>query len=82
MNFRHLKLFAKPRIDVEFTNIRNLNNDMDTIGDMKWKDIPLADGAFSADDGSIEGVFYGGNHDEVGGVFDKNDIIGAYGASR
>ena len=30
----------------------------------------------------FEGTFYGTNHNEVGGIFDRNDILGAFGASR
>ena len=44
----------------------------------------LAQGAFEARDGtaSIEWQFYGSNHGEVGGIFERNRLIGAFGASR
>ena len=51
---------------------------------MRWAGIPVARGAFEASgaSGSIEGRFYGGNHGEVGGVFERNGIVGAFGAER
>ena len=30
----------------------------------------------------ISGQFYGPNHEEVGGVFERNMIVGAFGAKR
>ena len=32
--------------------------------------------------GQISGQFYGPNHEEVGGVFERNHIVGAFGATR
>jgi len=41
-------------------------------------------GAFGwQDDASmIEGRFYGSDHQEVGGIFERNQLTGAFGASR
>lgn len=72
---------AVPDVDVTFTNIKNLVDGSD-VADMSWGDLVVSGGSFEAADGSIEGVFYGATHDEVGGVFDRNDIIGAFGAVR
>ncbi|MCY4053299.1 MAG: hypothetical protein OXE98_05395 [Hyphomicrobiales bacterium] len=73
--------FSNPDVDVAFSNIRNLVTSAN-IGGMTWPDLTLTDGAFESTDGSIKGVFYGTTHDEVGGVFDRDNIIGAFGATR
>ena len=72
-----------PDVDVLFTSIVNLSAGGNVLEDMEWMNIPLRDGAFSSDvPGSIEGVFYGAGHEEVGGVFYHRDIVGAFGATR
>ena len=55
-----------------------------TFDDMNWEDIPLTSGSFQSGSGSdqISGQFYGPNHEEVGGVFERNQILGAFGAKR
>ena len=72
-------------IDVSFTNIINTNTRMN-MPDMAWMDLRnMTDGAFIAGgvDGSyINGMFYGEGHEEVGGVFERDGIVGAFGASR
>lgn len=74
--------FAHPDVDVALTGIA------DTRGrgrsDLSWEDIPLIQGAFQerSATGSIEGQFYGTNHGEAGGVFERDRLIGAFGASR
>ena len=69
--------------DVTFNSVKNLHNGaaIDTFG---WANLPLMDGGFgtSSQNGSISGNFYGDGHEEVGGIFDRNDIIGAFGAKR
>ena len=80
--------FANPDIDVLFDNIINLNDENVTISDMNWNNLTLTDGAFNNNgdtdpaNGSIQGVFYGTAHNEVGGIFDRENIIGAFGAIR
>lgn len=55
-----------------------------TYAPMTWDDVPVLGGRFSDGTGSnsLEGTFYGDNHEEVGGIFERNQIIGAFGASR
>ena len=73
------------RINVEFNNIRNLDN-RTMVADMIWNELSLRDeGAFnneSSQTGSISGYFYGDNQEEVGGIFHRDNIIGAFGARR
>ena len=49
---------------------------------MNWEQLTPTNGMFESENGEIEGVFYGAGHTEVGGIFDKNDIVGAFGAAR
>ena len=50
---------------------------------MTWENLPVRNGRFGEgfDDPTIEGRFYGPNHEEVGGIFERNQIIGAFGAT-
>ena len=74
--------FAHLDVDVALTGI------VDARGrpraDLRWEDIPLSQGRFQARGmaGSIEGRFYGSDHGEVGGIFERDQLMGAFGASR
>ena len=75
--------FAAPKLDVAFTRIR----DVDTgrrRNDMRWHDVPMSGGGFEAgsDGNSIEGRFYGPGHGEAGGIFERDQVVGAFGAKR
>lgn len=74
---------SSPRIGVEFTNIYNLDTRRSRT-DMTWDGIALNNGSFEtgSDGNSIEGRFYGPNHEEVGGIFERDEVIGAFGAKR
>ena len=78
----HIDDLSNPDVDVLFTDIYNTS--ADTIHpDMHWRDLVLTNGAFN--DGAsrtISGAFYGPQHQEVGGVFDRDGITGAFGARR
>ncbi len=54
--------------------------------DMIYENMLVTDGQFSryhADDDRLSGVFYGPDHEEVGGVFDHPEgLVGAYGGDR
>ena len=56
----------------------------DQRSDMVWKDVPITDGGFGtgSDGDSIQGNFYGPNHQEIGGIFERDQVIGAFGAKR
>ena len=70
-------------IDVTFTNIRDIDEGR-LHGHITWQNIPVTSGSFSTGfiGNSIDGRFYGPNHEEVGGVFERNQIAGAFGAKR
>ena len=78
--------FADVDLDVAFTNIQSLRNvEMPaTYDDMMWENLAVRDGRFGGgfDEPTIEGRFYGPNHEEVGGIFQRNRIVGAFGAQR
>ena len=74
--------FSNPDVDVAFTEVETASGQ--SRSDMIWTNIPLRDGDFRTgyDGDSIEGRFYGDTHQEVGGVFERNRLLGAFGASR
>lgn len=78
--------FADAELDVALTNIRTLPivQVQETYDDMTWENLAVRDGRFGGgfDDPTIEGRFYGPNHEEVGGIFQRNRIVGAFGAQR
>ena len=81
--------FLNPTVDVDFSNVFDLAAGTSRL-DMSWQDMPLTLGSFrrSEEDDQhelielIDGRFFGPNHEEVGGIFKRNLIVGAYGAKR
>ena len=79
--------FAAIDLDVAFTNIFALDTGIG-LDAMQWSELSIGDdGRFGSD--SLHGTFYGPNHEEVGGVFQsnsglfqRNEIIGSFGARR
>ena len=74
--------FTRADVDVAFTGIRDA--DGRARADLHWEDMPLVQGGFQSLDaaGSIEGQLYGAHHQEVGGIFERDALTGAFGASR
>jgi len=58
----------------------------DDLSDMDWtwEDLSLTDGAFQSGSSTnrVQGRFYGPNHEEVGGAFERNQVLDAFGAAR
>ena len=75
--------FSNPSVDVSFTEIMDVD-DNSARSDMTWSSISVTNGRFQtgANLDSIDGKFYGPNHEEVGGIFERDEILGAFGASR
>ena len=70
--------------DVEFTDIANAGTD-ERYGDMTWRGIAVEKGGFArwnAPDDTISGRFYGPNEEEVGGIFERDGVAGAFGGQR
>lgn len=73
---------ADPQVDVAFTGLENLQT-RTAIADMTWSAVPLEAGGFrSEQSGVIEGQMYGADHSHVGGVFERDGTVGAFGATR
>ena len=75
---------SREDINVAFANIRDIDAGR-PHGNITWQNIPVTSGSFASDisfGNSIDGRFYGPNHEEVGGVFERNQIAGAFGAKR
>lgn len=51
---------------------------------MTWGGLAVTNGMFGtgSQEDSIQDQFYGPNHEEVGGIFEHDQIIGAFGAVR
>ncbi|MCY4555660.1 MAG: hypothetical protein OXF79_04635 [Chloroflexi bacterium] len=69
--------FSNPAVDVAFTRVRAPSGPRD---DMTWTGLSLEGGTFTAS--SIHGTFFGDRHTEVAGTFDRNRVVGAFGARR
>ncbi|MBC6404401.1 MAG: hypothetical protein GDA41_01475 [Rhodospirillales bacterium] len=73
-------------VDATFSEIYNLDkNAAHPGGSIEFTDVPLANTAgfrYDEDDGSLTGQFMGDGGDEVAGVFDRGDVIGAFGAKK
>ena len=79
--------FTDMDLDVTFSDIVNLHSPSDTPlngPQWTWENLHLNSGAFAQGSSAnrIEGRFYGPNHEEVGGIFDRNEMVGAFGARR
>ena len=74
--------FTRADVDVAFTGIRDAGGR--ARADLRWEDMPLVQGGFQSVDAtsSIEGQLYGAHHQEVGGIFERDALTGAFGASR
>ncbi|MDE0386795.1 MAG: hypothetical protein OXI22_23135 [Defluviicoccus sp.] len=74
--------FARPDVDVALTGIRDAGGRART--DLRWRDISMVRGHFRVRDnaGSVEGRFFGPDHNEVGGIFRRDRLVGAFGGSR
>lgn len=75
--------FPDPEVDARFTQIAEVDSGSPRE-DMSWLGIPVTREGFQTgiSGDSIQGTFYGPGHEEVGGVFEKSRIVGAFGARR
>ena len=79
--------FGSRDMDVLFSDIRYIQYPSGTPVDryvpsreMAWSDLPVGSGGFRGQ--GIEGRFYGAEHEAVGGVFERQGLVGAFGAKR
>ena len=66
-------------LDLAFTNIADTSGTRSS--DIRWTGISMRNGSFSGS-GGLEGRFYGPNHEEAGGVFERSGIAGAFSLAR
>ena len=71
--------FARVEVDVLFDEIADIESE-ESYEDLEWRGLDMRDGGFSGD--GIEGRFYGPQHQEVGGVFERDAIVGGFAAGR
>ncbi len=78
--------FGASSVDVTLDNFVNLRTGAAAGHRMAWTGIAVKDGAFSKgahwDGEHVAGTFYGGYHEEAGGVFRSGSLVGSFGASR
>ncbi len=77
------RIDTSPTANIVFENVKDLQTGADrTISG--WTDINLMDGIFEqgSENNRIKGTFYGDNHYEAGGHFERGQVIGAFGAKR
>ena len=72
-----------PVANVRFSNIVNMNTG--TARPLNgWSNLAISAGRFG--EGStgdkIQGIFYGPNYEEVGGHFERDSVVGSFGAKR
>ena len=75
--------FAAMDLDVSFTGMTD-GEDV-SYADLTWENLAIENGGFarkSSPGDSIEGRFYGPNHEEGGGIFERAGMIGGFHAIR
>ena len=79
------------RVDVSFQRIVDLTAEgLNNPSSMTWNNLTIVNGTFegatdaSGANATIEGAFYGSEHEAVGGIFEHldNSIVGAFGGKR
>ncbi|MDE0206697.1 MAG: hypothetical protein OXP66_11800 [Candidatus Tectomicrobia bacterium] len=70
--------FATATVDADFTDFEGGHRDM------SWRSLLLSSGAFSGVQGAatIEGAFYGSDHQGAAGTFSRDRLQGVFGAVR
>ncbi len=76
----HLEVdFSDSTIDIDFTDFEAGHSDM------SWRSLQLVEGAFrgpQVGQATIQGAFYGTEHQGVAGTFDRDRLRGVFGARR
>ena len=70
--------FSDATVDVDFTDLNRGH------GDLSWQDLQMTAGSFrdARSQSTIEGAFYGTNHEGAAGKFDRANLRGVFGATR
>ena len=70
--------------DVAFTEMANIETG-ERRDNMAWRGMAVENGGFArrdAPDNTISGQFFGPDEEEVGGIFERDGIAGAFGGTR
>ena len=75
--------FTEANVDVAFTNIHDAHRGMPQP-DITFADVPMSGAGFASrtDAERVEGVFYGQEHAEAGGIWQRGSMGGAFGVKR
>ena len=71
--------FSDATVDVLFGNITDQTTGV-SHPNIAWEDVVMDEGEFRS--GALLGRFYGTDHAEVGGIFERGNLLGAFGATR
>lgn len=71
---------ARISYDLAASNVDVMFSNLPRWADMTWMDLTVTNGRFGSH--SIDGQFYGPNHEEVGGIFERSNLLGAFGARQ
>ena len=66
-------------VDAAFTGIVRIDG-LSNCPYIAWRDVPMRRGRFASP--SIDGWFFGKKHQEVGGAFDREQVVGTFGGNR
>lgn len=72
--------FARANIDVRFHRIADVRDPGSTYPELNWRGLVMRAGAFSGQ--GMEGRFHGPSHEEVGGIFERDRMVGGFVAGR
>ena len=79
------KFGEAPTIDIYFTNIMNVSTG-DSYSDISYDDISIGERksiwGHNSKGGYVNGEFMGPDNEEVVGIFEEGELIGAFGAKR
>ena len=67
--------------NITFNALTNFNTG-ESLNPLTWSNLALDRGSFTSNSGDIQGTFYGTDHEEVGGIFNRDNILGSFGATR
>ena len=70
---------AASSLNLAFTNIADRSGVQSS--DIRWQGVSMQNGSFNGN-GGLQGRFYGPNHEEAGGVFERSGIAGAFSLAR
>ena len=72
---------AQMDVDIRMSNVWDIEAQT-RLSPFGLMDVPVnADGTFG-NGRTLEASFYGPNHEEVGGIFTTDELIGSFGAKR